>query len=275
MSESTSCQNSLIIPFFITFLLSSIIVFPGVSAQVEWEEDGWLKTSLAQERLQNGDEFGCYGMEGLSWNADPGAVALECRTYIEDRVIANQWGNHPISTFTPPGLSVNQHDVIAEQGFVVHGDNTDLLSSAWHSANDTPMDSWDWYNLGRRGGSLEQIVGSKEQVKDAVEQGGLVNLYWIGRVNDATIRHDKDIEQYITEEANAWLTTWGQAWSYWSASKCYQFDHEITESDGEFILKFESLITEQCQNLNPERWNVPLTWKIDIGDSRINSIIGD
>ena len=36
---------------------------------------------------------------------------------------------------------------------------------------------WDWYNIGRRGGSLEQIIGSKEQVETAVNEGGLVNLY--------------------------------------------------------------------------------------------------
>ena len=62
--------------------------------------------------------------------------------------------------------------------------------------------------MGRRGGSLEQIIGSVDDVKAAVEEGGLVNMYWIGRVNEATIRHDSDIEDYIANEADAWLTTW-------------------------------------------------------------------
>ena len=258
---------------FVVFLLSSIIISPSVMAQSDWEEDGWLTSSLAQERLENGDEFGCYGMQGLSWKADPGAVATECRQYIEQRVTANRWGDSPISTFTPDSLSQYQHKLISENGFMIHGDNTKLQDTAWHSSNDTPINMLDWYNLGRRGGSLEQIVGSKQQVEDAVDEGGLVNLYWIGRVNDATIRHDKDIEEYISEEAEAWLTTWGQAWSYWSASKCYQFDHSINQVGQNYVLSFESLITEQCTGINPDRWNVPLTWAFDIMDSQILSII--
>lgn len=273
MSECNPTVFTRSLTIFIVFLLSSIIFSPSISAQSNWEEDGWLTTSLAQERLQNGDEFGCYGMQGLSWKADPGAVATECRQYVEQRLSANRWGDNPISTFTPDSLSQYQHQIISENGFMVHGDNTGLEDSAWHSSNDTPIDMLDWYNLGRRGGSLEQIIGSKQQVEDAVNEGGLVNLYWIGRVNDATIRHDKDIEQYISEEAEAWLTTWGQAWSYWSASKCYQFDHSINQVGQNYVLSFESLIVEQCTGINPDRWNVPLTWAFDINNSQILSIV--
>ncbi len=272
MSDPSDVKKSPSICFFIVFLLLSIIMFPSVNAESNWQEDGWLKTSLAQERLENGDEFGCYGMEGLSWNTDPGAVALECRNYIEERVVASRWGENPISTFTPQGLSNNQHNIIFNQGFVIHGDNTQLENTAWHSNNDRPTDMLDWYNLGRRGGSLEQIVGSKEQVQIAVDEGGLVNLYWIGRVNDATIRHDKDIEEYISQEANAWLTTWGQAWSYWSVSNCYEFDHSISSEGENHVLTFESLVTEQCKSIRPERWNVPITWMFDIGESEIISV---
>ena len=273
MGEYHSSVFTRSLTILVIFLLFSIIFSPSTVAQSNWQEDGWLKTSLAQERLDNGDEFGCYGMEGLSWKADPGAVAAECREYIEQRVTANRWGENPISTFTPNSLSQNQHQIISENGFEVHGDNTNLEDTAWHSSNDTPIDMLDWFNLGRRGGSLEQIVGSKQQVKDAVDEGGLVNLYWIGRVDDATIRHDKDIEQYISDEAEAWLTTWGQAWSYWSASKCYQIDHSITPTGQDYILSFESMITEQCSSINPIRWNVPLTWAIDVKDSQILSVI--
>ena len=79
MSECQSSAFSRSLTVLVIFLLFSIISSPTVLAQSDWEEDGWLKTSLAQERLSNGDEFGCYGMEGLSWQADPGAVATECR----------------------------------------------------------------------------------------------------------------------------------------------------------------------------------------------------
>ena len=261
--------------FLTIFLLCSLIYSPKVIAESKWEEDGWLKTSLAQERLNNGDEFGCYGMQGLSWQSDPGAVALECRNYIEDRLIANKWGENPISTFTPNGLTQTQHEQISKQGFMIHGDNTGTQTTAWHSASDKPLDMWDWYNLGRRGGSLEQIIGSKDQVESAVNEGGLVNLYWIGRVNDATIRHDKDIEEYISEDADAWLTTWGQVWSYWATTRCYQIDHSISMNDGNYVLSFESLVTEECTNLIPERWNIPVTWIININYSDVISVFSE
>ena len=273
MSEHYSTRRVRFVSLFIIFLLCSIIYSPKVLAESKWEEDGWLKTTLAQERLNNGDEFGCYGMQGLSWQSDPGAVALECREYIEDRLIANKWGENPISTFTPDSLSQTQHEQISKQGFMVHGDNTGTESSAWHSASDKPLDMWDWYNIGRRGGSLEQIIGSKEQVEAAVNEGGLVNLYWIGRVNEATIRHDSEIEDYISEEADAWLTTWGQTWSYWATTRCYQIDHTISPSGDNYVFSFESLITEECTNLIPERWNVPVTWIIDINQAEVLSVI--
>ena len=137
-------------------LLSSTFS-PVAAADISWEEDGWLRTALAQERLDSGDEFGCYGMPNIAWSADPGAVALECQQYISERVIASQWGENPISTFTPSGLTMRQHSTIAGQGFMVHGDQNGLSTTAWHNATDAPKDDWDWYNLGRRGGSLEPL----------------------------------------------------------------------------------------------------------------------
>ena len=170
---------------------------------------------------------------------------------------------------------MSQHQIISKQGFAVHGDLNGLDYTAWHNSTDVPADLWDWYNLGRRGGSLEQIIGSVEDVKNAVDEGGLVNLYWIGRVNEATIRHDSAIEDYLADDADAWLTTWGQAWSYWAKSKCYEFDHSITTQNDNYILNFQSLIKEQCTNLLPERWNIPITWIIDVGDSSILNITSE
>ena len=256
-------------------IITGLIFSPAAIADAGWEEDGWLNTNLAQERLNNGDEFGCYEIPGLSWKADPGAVASECRQYIEQRTDSSNWGANPISTYTPNGLTMSQHQIISKQGFVVHGDLNGLDYTAWHNSTDVPADLWDWYNLGRRGGSLEQIIGSVEDVKNAVDEGGLVNLYWIGRVNEATIRHDSAIEDYLANDADAWLTTWGQAWSYWAKSKCYEFDHSITAQDNNYILNFQSLIKEQCTNLLPERWNIPITWIIDVGDSSVLNITSE
>tara|TARA_B100000927_G_scaffold284884_1_gene274327 strand:+ start:872 stop:2068 length:1197 start_codon:yes stop_codon:yes gene_type:complete len=256
----------------VLIIILGLIFSPVAVADIGWEEDGWLNTNLVQERLNNGDEFGCYAIPGLSWNADPGAVASECRNYIEQRTDASLWGENPISTYTPAGLSMAQHQIISKQGFAVHGDLNGLDYTAWHNSTDVPLDLWDWYNLGRRGGSLEQIIGSVDDVQNAVEEGGLVNLYWIGRVNEATIRHDSAIEDYISDDADAWLTTWGQAWSYWAKSKCYEFDHSVTSQGDNYVIHFQSLLKEQCTELLPERWNVPITWVIDLGESELLNV---
>jgi hypothetical protein len=168
-----------------------------------------------------------------------------------------------------------QHTTVAGQGFVVHGDNTGLSVSAWHDANGTPTDKWDWYNMGRRGGSMEQLIGSVGEVQSAVEEGGLVNLYWVGRVNDATIRHDRDISAYLADVPDVWLTTWGQAWSYWTVNNCYEFTHEVRAQGEQSVLSFESLITPECTAMNSEAWNVPITWIIDLEGASVDSVIGE
>ncbi|MBR68032.1 MAG: hypothetical protein CMA86_00785 [Euryarchaeota archaeon] len=252
------------VPLLLSLSLLMLTVHPIVLAESAWEEDGWLRTSYADERLEAGDEFGCYGIPGLSWFNDPGAVASACKTYIEERTNASQWGVSPLSTFTPNTLTMADHQRISSQGFTVHGDETGLVDSAWHDADDMPVDLWDWYNLGRRGGSLEKGVASLETLQEEVEAGGLVNMYWIGRVNDATVRHDRDVLNYLDEAPNIWLTTWGEVWSSWSAKRCYEFTHTIEEDDNGSILTFESLITDACTGASDGLpWNVPLTWLID------------
>jgi hypothetical protein len=244
-------------------MILSVTWSPTALAELEWESDGWLTTSLATDRLEGGDEFGCYQMLHLSWNLDPGAMSIECKEYIETKIDASKWGGNVISTYAPSSLTMAQHEIIARQGLVVHGDLNGLEESAWHDSQDVPLDIWDWYNLGRRGGSLEQIIGSLDTVKNAVEEGGLVNLYWVGRVDDASIRYDRDIANYLNNDADAWLTTWGESWSYWTVDRCYEFTDELVQQENETILYFESLQAESCNSVAPEAWNVPITWKID------------
>ncbi len=266
-------RSGVVVPLFLSLTFLLVLIHPVVLAQSAWEEDGWLRTSYANERLENGDEFGCYGMPGLSWNNDAGAVAQSCRNYIEERINASQWGTSPISTYTPSSLTMVEHERVASQGFTVHGDDTDLSLSAWHNGTDEPVDVWDWYNLGRRGGSLEKGMASLEDLRDEISQGGLVNLYWIGRVNDATVRHDQEILDFLSEEPGLWLTTWGEAWSSWSAKRCYEFTHNLTSTDNGSVLSFEALDTEQCRSATNNRaWNVPVTWVIELGNSTVGSV---
>ena len=119
-------------------LFASSTIAAPVVADVEWEADGWLTTALADERLTSGDEFGCYGVPGYSWYNDPGAVAKECRSYIENNTDASKWGANALSTYAPDGLTMAQHNYIASQNFVVHGDETGLIESAWHDVDDAP-----------------------------------------------------------------------------------------------------------------------------------------
>ena len=266
-------RSGAVVPLFLSLTFLLVLIHPVVLAQSAWEEDGWLRTSYANERLEQGDEFGCYGMPGLSWTNDAGAVAQSCRTYIEERINASQWGRSPLSTYTPSSLTMVEHERVASQGFTVHGDETELSLSAWHNGSDEPVDVWDWYNLGRRGGSLEKGVASLENLKDELSQGGLVNMYWIGRVNDATVRHDQDILDFLNEEPGLWLTTWGEAWSSWSAKRCYEFTHNLESSNNGSLLTFEALDTEQCRSAtNNHAWNVPVTWMIDVANSTVNSV---
>ena len=264
----------MVLPAFLSLLIVSVLVHPVALAQSAWEEDGWLRTSFGQERLDAGDEFGCYGVPGLSWINDPGAVAQACKTYIEDRINASKWGQSPLSSYTPDTLTMADHGKVASQGFVVHGDQTGLEESAWHDNTDVPTDPWDWYNLGRRGGSLEKGIASLETVQAEVESGGLVNLYWIGRVNDATVRHDRDVLAYLDETPDIWLTTWGEAWSSWSGKRCYEHDRDVAEIDGRTVLTFESLETEACRSVsNDLPWNIPLTWLIDVEGVEVLDVV--
>ncbi len=267
-------RGTRVLPAFLSLLIVSVLVHPMALAQSAWEEDGWLRTSFGQERLDAGDEFGCYGVPGLSWINDPGAVAQACKTYIEDRINASKWGQSPLSSYTPDTLTMADHGKVASQGFVVHGDQTGLEESAWHDNTDVPTDPWDWYNLGRRGGSLEKGIASLETVQAEVESGGLVNLYWIGRVNDATVRHDRDVLAYLDETPDIWLTTWGEAWSSWSGKRCYEHDRDAAEIDGRTVLTFESLETEACRSVsNDLPWNIPLTWLIDVEGVEVLDVV--
>tara|TARA_B100000945_G_scaffold138992_1_gene111229 strand:- start:7511 stop:8704 length:1194 start_codon:yes stop_codon:yes gene_type:complete len=244
-------------------MLMSAMFAPTVLADVKWEEDGWLAT-IGSERLDKGDEFGCYGMPNLSWKADPGAVALECREYIENRIDASKWGTSPISTFTPDSLTAAQHTIIANQGFSIHGDNTGQSSTAWHSVENEPEREYDWYDLGRRGGSLEKGIAEISDLESELDSGGLVNMYWIGRIHDATVRHDRDVVDMLSQRDDVWFTTWGEAYSYWTVERCNSFNHSLSNS----TLYFEPIDSIACSAAS-NAWNIPITWVADIESAEV------
>ncbi|RJU88961.1 MAG: hypothetical protein DWC07_06930 [Candidatus Poseidoniales archaeon] len=266
-------RGARVVPMFLLHCLLLVTIQPVVLAESAWEEDGWLNTSIALDRVEMGDEIGCYGMPGLSWYNDPGAVAQTCRDYIENRLPASKWGDSPISTFTPTGLTMAQHTTIKNQGFTVHGDNTGLSVTAWHDADDQPDDLWDWFNLGRRGGSLELGIADLSSLQQAVADGGLVNMYWVGRINDATVRHDNEVVEFLTSSETTWLTTWGEVWSAWSAKRCFEFEHTMANSENGSVLTFRPLLTPQCTSVQDGRtWNVPVTWVVDVEGQDVHRV---
>mgnify|MGYP001168965229 FL=1 len=244
-------------------MLLSATFAPTVLADVNWEEDGWLAT-IGKERLEKGDEFGCYGMPNLSWKADPGAVALECREYIEARIDASKWDDSPISTYTPSDLTAAQHTYIANQGFSIHGDNTGQSATAWHDAENIPEREYDWYDLGRRGGSLEKEIADLSSLESELDKGGLVNMYWIGRIYDATVRHDSDVIEMLSERDDTWFTTWGEAYSYWTVERCNSFNHSMINS----TFNFEFLDSVACRAAS-NAWNIPITWIVNISGATV------
>ncbi|MDP6640015.1 MAG: hypothetical protein QF817_02975 [Candidatus Poseidoniaceae archaeon] len=266
----------LIVPHIVALILLSTISIPavcaGVTGDVEnWEEDGWLKTKIATDRLAAGDEFGCYGFPGYSWQANAGDVASACRDYLTERIAASRWSDNPVSIYTPDDLNYADHEAISNLGFSVHGDNTGLPGTAWHSANDTPSFAEDWYNLGRRGGSIESVIADQNMVESEAQQGGLLNFYWIGRVNDASVRHDGDLVDWL-EGSDGWSTTWGEAWSYWASQRCYELDYEASIESGEHGITFQFMRPESCIAQDSRVWPVPLTWVFDLNDSIVERV---
>ena len=239
-----------------------------------WEEDGWLTNFIGEDRLNRGDEFGCYGFPTLSWQANPGDVATACRNYLLNRTAASRWGDNPLSLYTPEDLNYADHEVLSNLGFPVHGDNTGLAGTAWHSAEDEPEWAEDWYNLGRRGGSLEAVIADIDAVKEAALEGGLVNMYWIGRAGEATVRHDRDLEEWLVE-SDAWFTTWGEAWSYWSSQRCYELSHAGTIESSQYGVSFEFQRPYNCQSQDLRVWDVPVTWNISLNGSIALAVVRD
>lgn len=246
------------------------LVMPVAAAS--WEEDGWLYTGYADERLLAGDEFGCFGIPTLSWQADPGAVAKECKEYIENRIDASVWGKSPLSSWAPEGLNYFDHSAINSQGFPVHGDLTGLSDSAWHDSDDIPEQSEDWYNLGRRGGSLERDMNDINSVKAEASEGGLLNFYWIGKVDSTTIRHDSEIEEWLLS-SDAWFTTWGVVWSTWIIQRCHelQYENRIIDSNGKWT--FAVSRPSGCLAMEDREWDIPVTWRIDSNGTMVDSVI--
>lgn len=244
-------------------------LIPTAHAAEAWEEDGFLTTIIADERLDAGDEFGCHGMPGINARASPGDAATACRDYLTDRVAASRWSDVPRSFGAPSGLTADQHASLDRVGFTIHGDLTGLGTQAWYDGEDVPVRGEDWWDLGRRGGSLERTVADLDGLRTELEAGGLVNLYWEAQVADTNLRVDRDALDLL-RDADVWFTTWGEAWSTWvwqgSTSPVL-----TRQNDTHWSLNAATNVSLH----DARAWTVPLTWRIAVNGTDVIRVVGE
>ena len=242
-------------------------LLPSVTAE-GWRADGFLGSVVSEERLAAGDELGCHGMPGLDPLADAALSASGCRAYLIKRSAASRWSEAPRSLGVATGVAASVHAELAAAGWTVHGDRTGLERGAWHEATGVPEGAADWWDLGRRGGSLEHSVGDATEVQAELEAGGLVNLYWEARVDDQNLRISSDVRE-VLEAADVWFTTWGEAWSTWEARRTSSA--ALSSVNGTI---WELGVTQEAGR-DPLAWAVPLTWSLTVGGADVVEVRTD
>jgi len=179
-----------------TVMLAILLV--STSAPVvagEWTEDTWLENIIGPERLDNGDEFGCHGYEGVSTLTENWVIEA-CRDYLMESTNASRWGNAPIS-FGIPGQILDEAtaEQLTSSGFMIVGDKLSEVPNGLILAT-------------RNGASMEKGVADTSLIESA-EADTLVSIYWRARIDDLRVREDKDAIAWL-EEQPLWFTTWGE-----------------------------------------------------------------
>lgn len=161
----------------------------------DWETDTWISNVIGPERLENGDEFGCHGYEGVN-TIEENWVIEACREYLTELTASSRWGMEPIS-FGISGDFLDQKtaDSIVDSGFLIVGD----------SLEDVPDGLVHFF---RNGASLEKGVADSELVESAAEDT-LVSIHWRARIDDLRVREDSDFIAWL-EDQDVWFTTWGE-----------------------------------------------------------------
>ena len=223
------------------FLMAAILLFPvsAPSAVGEWEDDGWLKNLIGPERLENGDEFGCHGFEGVS-TVEENWVIEACKNYLTGLSDSSRWGSDPVS-FGIQGLKVDQStsDSLLESGFTIVGD----------MVTDAP-DELSVVN--RNGGSIEKNSADLELLGSA-EEDSLVSIWWRARIDDLKLREDKEAMSWL-EEQDVWLTTWGE-WHF----------HQESSLQIEAYMEGESILVSL--DSSDAQWTVPGSVHVEFDSS--------
>ena len=219
-------------------LVSALLCLPLFASPVagEWTTDTWLSSVIAEERIANGDEFGCHGYEGVE-TIDDHWVIEACKDYLEGQTNASRWGKSPVSF----GI---ESSVINEE----LGDS--LKKSSFHIVGDMVEEAPDGLSIAiRNGASLEKGVANKTMIESA-EEDSLVSVHWRARIGDLRVREDKDVISWI-EDQQVWLTTWAE-WHYHRASG----SSTTTSLDG------STITIESSPQVGIDSWMVPGTVKL-------------
>ena len=215
----------------VALVMAVIIIFPvsAPSAVGEWEDDGWLKNLIGPERLENGDEFGCHGFEGVSTVEDNWVIGA-CKDYLTGLSDSSRWGRDPVS-FGIDDTTVDQStsESLLESGFRIVGD----------MIVDAPG---ELSVVNRNGGSIEKNSANLELLGSA-EEDSLVSIWWRARIDDLKLREDKDAMAWL-EEQEVWLTTWGE-WYF----------HQQSSMRIEAYLEGESIVVALAPG--DAQWTVP------------------
>jgi len=235
-----------------------------VSASEEWEEDGWLNNQWTEMRLDNGDEFGCHGMPNMDLSKETYETAIACREYLEGMTAASRWSDKPVSFGVDEKLTYSKHKLLSQAGFTVHGVNTELDNTSWHNSDDYPLTIDSWWNLGQVG-SIESGASELSEIQSLAENGGLINLYWEARIADLKLRTNSDLVNWL-ESNNSWMTTWGEAWSYWNF-RSELFDVSQMDPDS-WEIEFNTTSDSQV-------WEIPITRGFVVGEGITQSVYVD
>ena len=177
----------------LTILLVSTSA-PAVAG--EWSDDTWLENIIGPERLENGDEFGCHGYEGVS-TVEENWVIEACKDYLIRSTNASRWGSAPISFGIPETfLDDETAEQLASSGFMIVGDKL----------SETPTNGL--ILAPRITTSMEKGVADTSLIESA-EEDALVSIYWRARIDDLRVREDKDAIAWL-ENQPYWFTTWGE-----------------------------------------------------------------
>ena len=257
LSKSTVWWSTIITLVFLLPSFSNIVV-----AEDNWKIDGWLNNQWTEMRLDNGDEFGCHGMPGMDLDSQTLEVAIACKDYLGSMTNASRWGSNPLSFGVDTDLTYSKHKILNDEGFRIHGVETGLVNTSWHSSFDIPQSNDDWWNLGQLG-SIESGASKLSDVQNLAVNGGMINLYWEARIADLKLRTNRELLDWLESDNNSWMTTWGEAWSYWS-HRSDGFD-AYQSSNVSWGVEFNSTVESGV-------WDIPITRGFVVGDSEVTSV---